>query len=135
MRRWELATTGAVVLILALGSQIRSVSAQTPTLRDALERFTGARTADLVACPNDRQLRLYVVDIGQPVRWLVIPSVLGTVTTDPAYPRIALFRPAVERGGGTVWVKVGAHPWRVLGITVVDGSGQGQIKTGELIPK
>ena len=134
--RWRgVVTTSAVLLILALGSQIRPVSAQMPTLRDALERFTGARTADLVACPNDKQLRLYVVDIGQPVRWLVIPSVLGTVTTDPAYPRIALFRPEVERGGGTVWVKVGAHPWRVLGITVVDGSGQGAIKTGELVAK
>lgn len=108
---------------------------QTPTLRDALERFIGAKTADLVACPANKQLRLYIIDEGSPVRWLVIPSGLGTVTFDATYARVGLFRPSVERGGGTVWAKVGGHPWRVLGITVVDESGQGAIKTGELIPK
>jgi uncharacterized protein YbaR (Trm112 family) len=129
----SMTTHVAVIVGIAVALAVPA-AAQSPSLRDALERFLSKPT-DMVACPADKQLRLYIVDEGEPVRWLVIPSVLGTVTTDPAYPRIALFRPKVERGGGTVWVKVGAHPWRVLGITVVDGSGQGQIKTGELIPK
>jgi hypothetical protein len=121
---------GLCLAVMAIGVPVHA--RQAPMLRDTLMRVP---QSPLVALPADKALRLYVDDEGEPVIWKVVPQSFGSIAPDPDVPRVAVFTPFRARGTGTVWVKVGTHPWRVLSVTIVDVWVRGHLHPGEQIPK